>query len=137
MNVETAEQPVVDPARARVQVVRDTDAEFAAFVGSAGPYARRILMNLRIDGWRKDRRACVTDEGVVPLPVTALDVSAGTVAWSTEDGSAYAMVDRDGAPGVVRLAREQAAVGIDGDRIAWTTLGNNGVASTTFARVHW
>ncbi|MEV0892920.1 SigE family RNA polymerase sigma factor [Promicromonospora sp. MEB111] len=70
-------------------------------------------------------------------PVTALDVSAGTVAWSTEDGSAYAMVDRDGAPGVVRLAREQAEVGVDGDRIAWTSLGDNGVASLTFARVRW
>ncbi|MFD6446688.1 SigE family RNA polymerase sigma factor [Promicromonospora sp. NPDC060204] len=70
-------------------------------------------------------------------PVTALDVSAGTVAWSTEDGSAYAMVDRDGAPGVVRLSREQAAVGVDGDHIAWTSLGENGVASLTFARVRW
>ncbi|MFE7504866.1 SigE family RNA polymerase sigma factor [Promicromonospora sp. NPDC057488] len=70
-------------------------------------------------------------------PVTALDVSAGTVAWSTEDGSAYAMVDRDGAPGLVRLAREQAAVGVDGDRIAWTSLGDDGVASLTFARVRW
>ncbi|MFI2361510.1 SigE family RNA polymerase sigma factor [Promicromonospora sp. NPDC019610] len=70
-------------------------------------------------------------------PVTALDVSAGTVAWSTEDGSAYAMVDRDGAPGVIRLSREQAAVGVDGDHVAWTTLGENGVASLTFARVRW
>ncbi|MFD7309160.1 SigE family RNA polymerase sigma factor [Promicromonospora sp. NPDC059942] len=70
-------------------------------------------------------------------PVTALDVSAGTVAWSTEDGSAYAMVDRDGAPGVIRLSREQAAVGVDGDHIAWTSLGENGVASLTFARVRW
>ncbi|MFJ3402797.1 SigE family RNA polymerase sigma factor [Promicromonospora sp. NPDC090134] len=70
-------------------------------------------------------------------PVTALDVSAGTIAWSTEDGAAYAMVDRNGAPGVVRLSRDQAAVGVDGDRIAWTTLGDNGVASLTFARVRW
>jgi RNA polymerase sigma-70 factor (sigma-E family) len=70
-------------------------------------------------------------------PVTALDVSAGTVAWSTEDGSTYAMVDRDGAPGVVRLSRERAAVGVDGDRIAWTALGDNDVASLTFARVRW
>ncbi|WP_020017295.1 SigE family RNA polymerase sigma factor [Promicromonospora sukumoe] len=70
-------------------------------------------------------------------PVTALDVSTGTVAWSTEDGSAYAMVDREGAPGVIRLSREQAAVGVDGDHIAWTSLGENGVASLTFARVRW
>ncbi|MCP2265249.1 SigE family RNA polymerase sigma factor [Promicromonospora thailandica] len=108
MNTETAEQPVVDPARARVLVAPDRDAEFVDFVASAGPYlhrtaylltgdphqaeelvqatfertyrawarartgeprayARRILMNLRIDGWRKDRRSGVTDDGVVPL----------------------------------------------------------------------
>lgn len=108
MNAETAEQPVVDPERAQVQVTEDRDAEFVAFVGSAGPYlyrtahllcgdafqaeelvqatfertyrawskarageprayARRILMNLRIDGWRKERRSSVTDDGVVPL----------------------------------------------------------------------
>ncbi|MFD7021590.1 SigE family RNA polymerase sigma factor [Promicromonospora sukumoe] len=70
-------------------------------------------------------------------PVTTLDVSAGTVAWSTEDGAAYAMVDRDGAPGLVRLSREMAAVGVHGDLIAWTSLGENGVASLTFARVRW
>ncbi|WP_242504555.1 SigE family RNA polymerase sigma factor [Promicromonospora panici] len=108
MNAETAEQPVVDPARARVEVAQDKDAEFVAFVVSAGPYlfrtahllsgdahqaeelvqatfertyrawskarageprayARRILMNLRIDGWRKERRTAVTDDGIVPL----------------------------------------------------------------------
>lgn len=70
-------------------------------------------------------------------PVTALDASAGTVAWSTEDGSAYAMVDGDGTPGLVRLSREMAAVGVHGDLIAWTTLGENDVASLTFARVRW
>ncbi|WP_369370397.1 SigE family RNA polymerase sigma factor [Promicromonospora sp. Populi] len=108
MNVETAEEPVVDPERARVQVVQDADAEFVAFVGSdsaylfrtahflcgdahqaeelvqatfertyrawskarAGEpraYARRILMNLRIDGWRKGRWFSVTDDGAVPI----------------------------------------------------------------------
>lgn len=35
--------------------------------GEPRAYARRILMNLRIDGWRKERRASVTDDGVVPL----------------------------------------------------------------------
>lgn len=109
MRAETAEQPVVDSARARVQVARDTDAEFVRFVASAGSYlhrtayllsgdahqaedlvqatfertyrawakarageprayARRILMNLRIDGWRKDRRSGVTDDGFLPVP---------------------------------------------------------------------
>jgi RNA polymerase sigma-70 factor (sigma-E family) len=109
MNAETAEQPVVDPARARVLVAPNPDAEFVEFVASAGPYlyrtayllsgdahqaeelvqaafertyrawararageprayARRILLNLRVDGWRKDRRSAVTDDGVVPLP---------------------------------------------------------------------
>ncbi|MFI6424989.1 SigE family RNA polymerase sigma factor [Promicromonospora sp. NPDC050880] len=108
MNVETAEQPVVDPARARVLVAPDRDGEFVEFVTSAGPYlyrtayllsgdahraeelvqatfertyrawskartgeprayARRILLNLRVDDWRKDRRSGVTDDGVVPL----------------------------------------------------------------------
>lgn len=70
-------------------------------------------------------------------PVTALDLSGGTVAWSTEDGAAYAMVDRAGGPSVVRLARDRAAVGVDGDRIAWSTLGDNDVASLTFGRVRW
>lgn len=108
MNAETAEQPVVDPERAQVQVAEDRDAEFVAFVGEAGPYlyrtahllcgdalqaeelvqatfertyrawskartgeprayARRILMNVRIDGWRKERRSSVTGDGVIPL----------------------------------------------------------------------
>lgn len=108
MNAETAEQPVVDPARARVLVAQDPDAGFVEFVASAGPYlhrtayllsgdahqaeelvqatfertyrawarartgeprayARRILVNLRVDGWRKDRRSGITDDGVVPL----------------------------------------------------------------------
>ncbi|MFI2487201.1 SigE family RNA polymerase sigma factor [Promicromonospora kroppenstedtii] len=70
-------------------------------------------------------------------PVNALDVSAGTVAWSTEDGAAYAMVDRNGAPSVVRLSRDRAAVGIHGDHIAWSSLGDDGVASLTFGRVRW
>lgn len=38
-----------------------------ARVGEPRAYARRILMNLRIDGWRKERRSSVTDDGVVPL----------------------------------------------------------------------
>ncbi|MEV0950237.1 SigE family RNA polymerase sigma factor [Promicromonospora sp. NPDC050249] len=119
MKAETAEQPVVDPERAQVQVTEDRDAEFVAFVGEAGPYlyrtahllcgdalqaeelvqatfertyrawskartgeprayARRILMNLRIDGWRKERRSSVTGDGVVPLspaPDHASDVA--------------------------------------------------------------
>ncbi len=41
MNAETAEQPVVDPARAHVWVIQDSDAEFVAFVVSAGPYPYR------------------------------------------------------------------------------------------------
>ena len=68
---------------------------------------------------------------------TALDVSAGTVVWSTEDGAAYAMVDRAGAPSVVRLSRDRAAVGVEGDRIAWSTRGDDDVASLTFGRVRW
>ena len=119
MNAEAAEQPVVDPERAQVQVAEDRDTEFVAFVGSAGPYlyrtahllcgdafqaeelvqatfertyrawskarageprayARRILMNLRIDGWRKERRSSLTDDGVVsisPAPDHAHDVA--------------------------------------------------------------
>jgi RNA polymerase sigma-70 factor (sigma-E family) len=127
MNAETAEQPVVDPARAQVQVTEDRDAEFVAFVGSAGSYlyrtahllsgdafqaeelvqatfertyrawskarageprayARRILMNLRIDGWRKERRSSVTDDGVVPL--SAVPDHAHDVAVRDELGRA-------------------------------------------------
>lgn len=126
MNVDTAEQPVVDPGRATVQVAEDRDAEFVAFVGSAGPYlyrtayllsgdahqaeelvqatfertyrtwsrartgeprayARRILMNLRIDGWRKERRSLVTDDGV---PISVAPDHADDVAVRDELGRA-------------------------------------------------
>jgi RNA polymerase sigma-70 factor (sigma-E family) len=69
-------------------------------------------------------------------PVAAIDVSAETIAWSTTNGAAYALVSRGGSPSVFRLARSEASVGVHGDRVAWTELDDDG-ASMTFGRVRW
>ncbi|WP_157601779.1 SigE family RNA polymerase sigma factor [Promicromonospora kroppenstedtii] len=116
--------------------IRNQDIGYEA-VSALGYDARRLVFAAGDLLYLVDVSTLTTYHVEGASPVVALDVSAGTVAWSTEDGAAYAMVDRDGAPSVVRLSRDRAAVGIHGDHIAWSSLGDNGVASLTFGRVRW
>ncbi len=69
-------------------------------------------------------------------PATSADVSSEIVAWSTADGSAYALVSHGGSPSVFQLSREEATVRVFGRHVAWTALDDDG-ASMTFGRVRW
>ncbi|WP_129789382.1 hypothetical protein [Promicromonospora panici] len=123
-------------------------------------YARRVLVNLRIDTWRgvagrrhgawNDRAAVhvldrrtgrerTPEPGAAGDVVTSIDVSGGDVVWSTagDDGNtAYLVADAlgDGRPQILDQGDGVASVAIAGDLVAWRVEAGDGTASLHRAR---
>nr|BFF19663.1 hypothetical protein GCM10025730_31840 [Promicromonospora thailandica] len=68
--------------------------------------------------------------------VDAIDVSAGTVAWSSPGGPARVLTGEDDALSLFTLPGDMVTVGVDGDRVAWTALDDAG-GSLTVGRLRW
>lgn len=69
-----------DPVRAEELVQATYERTYrswrAARNGDPQAYARRVLVNLRVDGWRRTRREVVVDPGVLPEPAGADNTGA-------------------------------------------------------------
>lgn len=66
--------------------------------------------------------------------VDAIDVSAGSVAWSSLAGSGYVLVSRGASAGLVELPGERVAVGLHDGRVAWSVLDGS-AGHVTFGRL--